>query len=122
MVMSGPVTGLPFDCRKYVPETEETVSQSSATEGSVDCARLRPAQSEHAAEGSHQLVLQLHLLGRRRSGATSIEHKHSVLDKPRRNNGIDAFGNAVLQAAGGITRAIAQEQIGYRAVAVVDDS
>ncbi len=44
-----------------------------------------------------------------------------MLDKARRNNGIDAFGDAVLQAAGGIARAIPQQQIGDRAIAVVDD-
>ena len=82
---------------------------------------LRPAQSEHAAERSHQLVLQLHLLRRRRSGATPVQHKDGVLDKARRNNGIDAFGHAVLQATGRIARAIPQQQIGDRAVAVVDD-
>ncbi len=82
---------------------------------------LRPSQSKHAAERSHQLVLQLHLLRRRGSGATPVQHKDGVLDKARGNNGIDAFGHAVLQAAGRIARTVAQQQIGDRAVAVVDD-
>ena len=82
---------------------------------------LRPAQPEHPPERSHQLVLQLHLLLRRGAGAPTIKHKNGVLDKPRRNNRIDAFGDAVLQAAGGIARTITQKQIGHRTVAVVDD-
>jgi hypothetical protein len=43
------------------------------------------------------------------------------LDIARRSNGIDAFGDAVLQTAGRIARAITQKQIGDRAIAVVDD-
>ena len=44
-----------------------------------------------------------------------------MLDVARRNDGVDAFGDAVLQAARGIARTVAQQQIGDRAIAVVDD-
>jgi hypothetical protein len=69
---------------------------------------LRPAQPKHTAERPHQLILQLHLLLRRRAGAAAIKNQNRMLNETSRHDRINALRHAILQASRRIARPVAQ--------------
>jgi hypothetical protein len=60
---------------------------------------LRPAEAEDAAEGAHELVLELKLLLGRGTGAAAVEDEDGVLDVAPVSEEVDGFGDSVLAAA-----------------------
>ena len=62
---------------------------------------LGPAEAEDAAEGAHELILELKLLLGRGAGAAAVEDEDGVLDVAPGSEGVDAFGDGVLAAADG---------------------
>lgn len=97
------------------------VVRGSRVPGEDVVVGLRPAQTEDATEGAHELVLQLKLLFGSGAGASAVQDDQSVLDLRAGGDGIDALGDAGLEATAGITGAAAEEQVGDGTVGVVED-
>ena len=82
---------------------------------------LRPADSEHPSKSALELILHLELLFWRRPGAAPVQHQDRVLDVAARCDCVDALGHSILAAFGRTARFAAQQEVGDRAVAVIDD-
>ncbi|WP_035348056.1 hypothetical protein [Edaphobacter aggregans] len=82
---------------------------------------LGPGEADDAAEGSHELELELELLLGCGAGAAAVEDEDGVEDVAGGGEGVEALGNGVLTAAGGLAGTGSEHEVGDGAVGVVDD-